>query len=83
LGAENSAYTNVDFCYKVCGVPQTFDEAINSTNALGWEQAMKDELEALRENDTFELTTLPEGKYLVGGEVGLYHKGGCKWFRNA
>ncbi len=41
---------------------------MNSTKALGWEQAMKDELEALRENDTFELTTLPEGKNLVGGK---------------
>ena len=29
---------------------------------------MKDELEALKVNDTFELTTLPEGKTLVGGK---------------
>jgi hypothetical protein len=28
---------------------------------------MKGEMEALKENDTFELTTLPEGKNLVGG----------------
>ncbi len=76
--AENKAYINVDYCYEVCGAPQTYSEAMNSTKALGWEQAMKDELEALRENDTFELTTLPEGKNLVGGGgMGLYDKGGC------
>ena len=49
-------------------MPQTYSEAVNSTKALGWKQAMRDELEALKENDTFELTTLPKGKNLVGGK---------------
>ena len=40
-------------CYK------TYNEAINSTRASGWEQAMKEELKSLKENDTFELTNLP------------------------
>ncbi len=51
-------------------MPQTYSETMNSTKALGWEQAKKDELEALRENHTFESTTLPEGKNLVGGGGG-------------
>ena len=33
--------------------------------AKGWEQAMKNELEALKVNYTFELTAQPEGKNLV------------------
>ena len=33
--------------------------------AQGWEQAMKNELEALKVNYTFELTGQPEGKNLV------------------
>ena len=41
---------------------------MNSTKASGWAQAMKNELAALKENDTFELTPLPIGKNLVGGK---------------
>ena len=41
---------------------------MNFPMASGWEQAMKNELEALKVNDTFELTALPEGKNLVGGK---------------
>ena len=48
-------------------MPQTYTEAMESPKASGWEKAMKGEMEALRENDKFELTTLPEGKNLVGG----------------
>ena len=68
FGVENSTYVNTDYCYKVCGAPQTYIEAMNSPNAPGWEQAMKNELEALKVNDTFELTALPEGKNLVRGK---------------
>ena len=39
---------------------------MNSPEAPGWEQAIN-ELEAIKANDTFELTALPEGKNLVGG----------------
>ena len=67
FAVNNSANVNVDYCYKVCGVPQTYTEAMESPEASGWEKAMKGEMEALKENDTFELTTLPEGKNLVGG----------------
>ena len=68
FGVENSTHVNIDYFYKVCGAPQTYIEAMNSPKAPGWEQAMKNELEALKVNDTFELTALPEGKNLVGGK---------------
>jgi hypothetical protein len=52
FGVNNSANVNVDYCYKVCGVPQTYTEAMESPEASGWEKAMKGEMEALKENDT-------------------------------
>ena len=71
FGVDSSAYVSVDYCYRVCGVPQTYNEAINSTKASGWEQAMKEESKSLKENDTFDLTVLSEGENLVGGKWGF------------
>ena len=56
------AYNSTDCCYRVCGVPQTYAEAMNSPRATEWRQAMEEEMKSLKENDTFELTTLPMGK---------------------
>lgn len=64
--SNNSTCVNVDYCYRALDVLQTYSEAMKSAKAPEWEQAMKDELEALEENNTFELTSLPEGKNLVG-----------------
>lgn len=58
----------VDSCYRaVFGLPQTYREAIMSPEASRWEQAMKEEMSSLKENDTFELVTLPKDKNTVGG----------------
>ena len=46
--------------------PRTFEEAKNHPQ---WVHAMKDELEALAKNGTWEITSLPIGKKAVG----------CKW----
>ena len=46
--------------------PHTYREA--STDPL-WQIAMKEELDALSKNDTWDLVTLPPGKSVVG----------CKW----
>ena len=46
--------------------PQTYREA--STNPL-WQIAMKEELDALTKNHTWDLVTLPPGQFVVG----------CKW----
>lgn len=65
---DNVTKVSVDYCYRaVCGVPQTYREALMSPEAPGWEHAMKEEMDSLKENDTFELTTLPEGRKIVGG----------------
>ena len=46
--------------------PHTFHEA--SSNPL-WQQAMKEELDALHQTGTWDLVDLPSGKYAIG----------CKW----
>jgi hypothetical protein len=46
--------------------PHTYCEA--STNPL-WQQAITDELDALHKTHTWDMTTLPPGKFAVG----------CKW----
>ena len=40
---------------------------MESSDAHEWRKAMEEEMESLRENDTFELTKLPEGKSVVDG----------------
>ena len=59
--------TNVDYRL-MCNVPQTYKEAVTSVNAKKWVNAMDEEIELLEENATFTLTTLPEGKDVVGGK---------------
>ncbi len=51
----------------MCNVPLTYRKAVTSSNSKEWVNAMDDETQSLRENDTFTLTTLPEGKKAVGG----------------
>ena len=58
---------NLDYCYKLSGFPQTYQEAMESADAEHWKEAMKDEMNSLKENETFTLTKLPEGRQAVGG----------------
>ena len=62
------AYNSTDYCYKACGVPQTYTEAMSSPRVTEWRQAMEEDMESIKENHTFELTTLPVGKKPVGGK---------------
>ena len=61
-------YNSTDYCYKVYGVPQTYAEAMHSPRATEQRKAMEEEMESLKENDTFELTTLPVGQSPMGGK---------------
>ena len=66
--SEDQEELTLDYCYRViCDVPKTVKEAMTSPNAQLWSKAMEEEIDSLRENDTFTLTTLPEGKHAVGG----------------
>lgn len=64
--SNDQALISIDYCYRMCDVPQTFKEAMSSPKAEIWAKAMKEEMNSLQENDTFTLTTLPEGKHEVG-----------------
>ena len=52
-------------CCKVSEVPGNYNEAITSAEAHKWQTAM-DEIEALKENDTYELSVLPKNKSAIG-----------------
>ncbi len=59
---------NIDYCYRVtCNIPVTFTEAVTSDRSNEWVTAMDEEMQSLRENHTFTLSSLPEGKKAVGG----------------
>jgi hypothetical protein len=59
---------NVDYCYRlVLDVPKTFDEAISGPDSDHWQKAMSEEMESLKDNQTFNVTTLPNGRQAVGG----------------
>lgn len=57
----------VHYCYNVNNVPKTYNEAITSESSEEWKHAMDVEMNALNENHTFEITTLPPGRNAVGG----------------
>ena len=47
------------------GEPECYDEALQDENSSKWELAMKDEMDSLLENQTWELTELPVGKKVL------------------
>ena len=61
------AIKSVDFCYRMSIVPNSYEAAINSTEADEWRQAMDEEIQALNENETYEITPLPPGRKCIGG----------------
>ena len=50
-------------------VPMTYNEAMASPEAEKWHKAISEEIQALEENNTWSLTTMPAGKRAIG----------CKW----
>lgn len=59
---------NVHYCYNVtnCPLPMSYTDAVSSKDSSKWMKAMKDEMSALRENQTFEITPLPEDRSAIG-----------------
>ena len=64
---DDSVNVTMHYCYKMCDVPVTYSEAISSPDSQSWKYAMNEEMDSLLNNDTFELTQLPEGRKVVGG----------------
>ena len=67
---ENQMHTTIHYCCNanLHNVPQSYPEAISSVDASEWDMAMKDEMQALEENNTFELVPLLEGKQIIGSK---------------
>ena len=64
---EDSTKCTVDYCYKIADVPKTYQEAIKHTESYKSQVAMNEEMATLIDNDTFELTSLPKGRLVIGG----------------
>ena len=65
---SDGMHVTVDYCCRaVCGIPQTYGEAMQSDNSKEWRKAMNEEIQSLNENITFTPTTLPVGNKPVGG----------------
>ena len=47
--------------YMLKGEPQTYKEAVNSTESLMWKEAIKSEIDSILHNHTWELVDLPSG----------------------
>ena len=58
-----------DYCYALSldDVPQSYDDAISSSEAGKWKVAMREEICALNDNKTFALVELPEDKKVIRG----------------
>jgi len=44
--------------------PDSYEEAVNSTDADKWKKAMKIEIDSLNKNNTYELVDLPDRKII-------------------
>ena len=61
----------VAYALPVCddSIPSTYPDAIRSTESGNWASAMEEEMQFLKNNKTWKLTQLPEGRKAIG----------CKW----
>ena len=66
---DDAANCTIDFCYRITNVPQSYQDAISSPEFNKWRDARDKEslIDALWDNETFELTPPPEGQTSVGG----------------
>ncbi|CAI7773677.1 unnamed protein product [Closterium sp. NIES-53] len=66
---EESDYEECAFAFfspvEMPGEPATLKEALESSDAEEWKQAMESELKSIEENGTWELVELPEGRKAI------------------
>ena len=65
---EDDIHSYVDYCYRVSNFPNNYKEAIESPQCDQWKTAMEEEMKCLKENNTFTITALPEGRKAVGAD---------------
>ena len=62
----DAAKSTIHYCYRIS--PDTYEEVIQSPEAKQWQAAMEKEIRLLKENNTFEETTLPDDREVIGGK---------------
>ena len=68
---NDSTKCNTDYCCQLSTIPQTYQEAISSPEAVKWQDAMEDEMQSLTENNTFTVVPLPDDRKSVRGTLGI------------
>lgn len=58
--------TNFELNLTECYVPTTYEEAVKGENSLKWKEAITEELQALEDNNTWEIMKLPPKKTTIG-----------------
>ena len=66
LVEDDSANATIYYWYTIADVPVNYSEVVTSPESKQWQNAMKEEMSALEENETFQLVPLPEGRTIVG-----------------
>ena len=64
---SDKANCSIDYCYRIRDIPKTYEEAMISPEANKWQNAMSEEMTALTDNDTYQLTPIPKDKKVIGG----------------
>ena len=61
---------NIDYAYSssLRAIPQTYNEAISSADAIEWKKSMDTEVATLKDNNTYELVKLPPGREETKGK---------------
>ena len=62
---DNVSLMNIDYCYNVYAdrnVPKCYDDAMASSEAHNWQRAMNDEIDSLKENNTWSIMDCPKGE---------------------
>ena len=59
---------SVDYAYAaILNIPSTYEEAVQSKDAYKWKAAMDKEINTLMDNETWDLTPLPENRTVTKG----------------
>ena len=64
---NTDSINHVDFCYHI-KTPNTYHEAVTSDEAPNWINAMDNEIQSLKSNETFILTNPPNDRSIVQGK---------------
>ena len=62
---DNFIGCTIDYCFLCVDVPKCYDDAIIHVKSNEWKKAMDAEMIALRENNTFDLVTLPPDRKAI------------------